>query len=286
MIAVRDAGPGGGNAGRRRLKKTRSKNMNTHFVRTSIHRFAGLAVVLAASIGLAQAADSTAVTRVYVVSVPAAQDHAFNVGIKAWEKCLKDHGTKQATAAYEAETGDMSRYLFLNEYSSWGAMDAHDAAGKACSATFGTAVLPHVGVAFSEVAMMNAKESYMPGGDPNPAPMLWADAYRIKAGQDAAFHNALRQFAAGATKSQWDAHFAGYDIAGSGQGGEDFVIVWPNKSWADSGQDPNPSADDMMAKVYGMAAAESMHQQFLASIAEHWSDAWSYNKDLSVTPGM
>ncbi|MFZ0500529.1 MAG: hypothetical protein WAU49_19060 [Steroidobacteraceae bacterium] len=260
--------------------------MNSHFVRASRYRLAGIAVVLAASMGVAQAADSTSVTRVYVVSVPAAHDHAFNVGVKAWEKCLRDHGRKQATLTYDAETGDMSRYLFLNEYSTWGAMDAHDAAGKACMGTFQTAVLPHVGAAFSEVAMLNAKESYMPAGDSDPAPMLWADAYRIKPGQDTAFHDALRQFAAGAAKIHWDANFAGYDIAGSGQGGEDFVIVWPNKSWADSGQDPSPSADDMMAKVYGMAAAESMHQQFLASIAEHWQDAWSYDKDLSLTPGM
>jgi hypothetical protein len=260
--------------------------MNTHFVRASIHRLAGLAVVLTASVGLAQAADSMAVTRVYVVTVPAAQDHAFNVGVKAWEKCLKDHGAKRATIAYDAETGDMSRYLFLSEYSTWAGMDAHEAAGKACMGTFGTAVLPHVGATFSEVAMLNAKASYLAGGDTEPAPMVWVDAYRIKAGQGPAFHEGLRQFAAGAAKTQWQGHFAGYDVAGSGQGGEDFVIVWPNKSWADSGQDPSPSADNMMAKVYGMAAAESMHQQFLASIAEHWSDAWSYDKDLSLTPAM
>ena len=260
--------------------------MNTHFVRASIHRLAGLAVVLTASVGLAQAADSMAITHAFIVSVPAAHDHAFNVGVKAWEKCLKDHGRKEATMAYDAATGDMSRYLFLNEYSTWGGMDAHDPADKACMATFETAVLPHVGAAFSEVAMLNAKASYMAAGDTEPAPMIWVDAYRIKAGQGPAFHEGLRQFAAGAAKTQWQGHFAGYDIAGSGQGGEDFVIVWPNKSWADSGQDPSPSGDNMMAKVYGMAAAESMHQQFLASIAEHWSDAWSYDKDLSLTPAM
>jgi hypothetical protein len=259
--------------------------MNPHFVRASKHRLAALAVVLAASVGLAQAADSMSITRVYVVEVPAAQDHAFNVGMKAWEKCLRDHGTKQATYAYSAETGDMSRYLFLNGYSAWGGMDAHEAADKACMGTFGTEVLPHVGAAFSEVAMLNAKESYVAADDPSPAPIIWVDAYRIKPGQDTAFSDGMQKFAAGAAKSHWDAHFAGYDIAGAGQGGEDFVLVWPGKSWADIGQDPSPSADDMMAKVYGMAAAESMHQRYLAAIAEHWSDAWSYNKDLSLIPG-
>lgn len=258
--------------------------MNSHFVRASKYRLAALAVVLAGSMGLAHA-DTPAVTRVYVVAVPAAQDHAFNVGVKAWEKCLKDHGTQEATVAYDAETGDISRYLFLNGYSSWGGMDAHDAAGKACMATFATDVLPHVGSAFSEIALLNAKETYNPGGDTGPAPMLWADVYRIKAGQETAFHNAMRQFAAAAAKTNWDGHFEGYDIEGSGHGGEDFVAIWPNKSWADTGQDTHPSADDMMAKVYGMAGAESMHQQYLAAIDEHWEDAWSYDKDLSVTLG-
>jgi hypothetical protein len=260
--------------------------MNIRQILSSRHQLAGFAAVLAASMGLAQAADLQPVTRVYVVTVPAAQDHAFNVGIKAWEKCLKDHGTKQVTYAYSAETGDMSRYLFLNGYATWGDMDAHDAAGKACSATFGTEVLPHVGQAFSEISLLNAKASYMPAGDAVPAPMLWADVYRIKEGQGQAFHDAAQQFAAAAAKTHWDAHFASYDIAGSGPGGEDFVVIWPNKSWADAGQDPNPAADDMMAKVYGMGAAESMHQAFLGSIADHWSDVWSYNKDLSVNAGM
>jgi hypothetical protein len=116
------------------------KKMNAHFVRASTCRLAAISVVLAASMGLARAADSMTITRVFVVSVPAAHDHAFNVGVKAWEKCLKDHGRKEATMAYDSETGDMSRYLFLNEYSTWGAMDAHDPADKACRATFETAV--------------------------------------------------------------------------------------------------------------------------------------------------
>jgi hypothetical protein len=259
--------------------------MNTYLIRASRRPLAGLAVALAAATGLAQAAAPSPVTRVYVVQVPPAQDHAFNVGMKAWEKCLRDHGTKQATYAYSAETGDITRYLFLNGYGNWAAMDTHEAAGKACGATFGTAVLPHVGTAFSEVAVLNAKASYMPGGDPDPAPMLWADVYRIKPGQGMAFYGGLEKFAAAAAKINWEGHFAGYESEGSGQGGENFVIIWPNKSWADIGQDPNPAADDMMAKVYGMDGAESMHQQFLAAIAEHWSDAWSYNADLSLIPG-
>lgn len=258
--------------------------MNIRAINRSMGRLAGLSLVLVGAMGFAQVASADPITRVYIVQVPPAQDHAFNVGVKAWEKCLRDHGTKDTTYAYDAETGDATRYVFLAEYSSWGGMDVHDAAGKACMGLFRSGVSPHFSGVVSDVAVPNAKDTYMPGGDPDPAPMIWVDAFRIKFGQAAAFNDALSKFAAAAAKTHWQGHFAGYDIEGGGQGSEDFVLVWPNKSWADIGTDPNPSAKAMMQSVYG-AAAQSMHQTFVQTVAEEWSDAWSYDKDLSVIPG-
>lgn len=249
-------------------------------------RLIGSALLLGAAIGLAQAAaPATTITRVYVVKVPPAQDHAFNEGVKAWDKCLREHGTNRTTYVYDSETGDVTRYLFLSVFTSWGAMDTRDPAGEPCLAIFTTSVQPHASHAFSEVSVLNAKDSYMPGGDPDPWPIMWVDAYRIKPGKGPAFNAALAQFAAAAAKSHWQGHFAGYDIEGGGKGAENFVLVWPNKSWADVGTDPSPSAKDMVTSVYGAAAAESSHQKFTDAIAEHWSDAWSYDKDLSLIPG-
>jgi len=258
--------------------------MKLHLIRPLKHSLAALAVLLAASMGLAQVAGAS-VTRVYVVVVPAAQDHAFNVGVKAWQKCLRAHGTKEATYAYDAETGDLSRYLFLNEYSTWGDMDAHDPAGKACLPTFRTAVLPHVGQAYSDVAELNAKDTYMPGEAAGPMPLMWVTAFRIKYGYGADFQNGMAKFAAAAAKIHWQGHFAAYDISGAGQGAEDFVVVWPNKNWADAGTEPSPSAKDMMYSVYGKAAADAMFEKYRNAIAEGWSDVWSYDKDLSLVPG-
>jgi hypothetical protein len=248
-------------------------------------RSIGSALLLATALGLAQAAAAGPVTRVFVVEVPPAQDHAFNQGMKGYEKCLRDHGAKHATYVYDAETGDVDRYLFLEQFSAWGGMDVHDPAGKACHALFGTAVLPHFSQAFSEVAELNAKDTYLPGGDADPTPIMWVDAYRIKAGQADQFRDALGMLAAAAAKAHWNAHFAGWDTDGAGAGGENFVLVWPNKSWADVGTDPSPSTKDLMTNTYGKAAAEANHQKFVDAIAEEWSDAWSYDKDLSYIPG-
>ncbi|HEY6517452.1 MAG TPA: hypothetical protein VIY50_15015 [Steroidobacteraceae bacterium] len=261
--------------------------MNVQAILALRPRLAGFVVVLAAAIGLAQAAAATTapVVRVFVVQVPSAQDHDFIVGVKTYEKCLSDHGTQQATYVYDAETGDLTRYLFLNEYSTWAGMDAHDAAGTACRDVFGTEVLPHVGQAFSQLAVLDPKDTYMPGGDPDPAPMLWVDSYRIKPGQGQEFNAAMQHLAAAAAKTHWEGRFAGYDIAAGGRGAQDFVQVWPNKSWADAGREPSPSPMKMVASVYGAASLKSGHRKFLATIAEHWSDTWSYDKDLSVIPG-
>lgn len=259
--------------------------MSIRAMRPSKCRLAGLGVVLAACLGVAQAAGAAPVTRVYVLVVPPPQNVAFSDGIKTWEKCLRDNGDKQAVIAYGAETGDLDRYLFLQEYGAWAAMDAHDPSDKTCAPVFRGAVFPHLTRGFSEVAELNAKDSYMPGGDADPPPMMWVDAFRIKRGQTQAFHDAVAKFTAAAAKTHWPQHFAGYDINGSGQGGEDFVVVWPNKSWADIGQEPKPSVKQLMESVYGKRAAAANHKKFLATFAEEWSDVWTYDKELSFTPG-
>lgn len=242
-------------------------------------------VLLAAVLAAAQAAAAAPVTRVFVVEVPPAQDQAFNQGLKSYEKCLRERGARHATYVYDSETGDTDRYLFLEHYGAWGGMDSRDPAGKACRSVFDSDMLPHFSRSFSEIAVLNAKDTYMPGGDADPTPIMWVEAYRIKVGKADDFRDALGMLAGAAAKAHWDAHFSGWDIDGAGQGGEDFVLVWPNRSWAEVGHDPSPSAKDLMTSTYGKAAAEANHQKFLGAIAEHWSDAWSYDKDLSFIPG-
>jgi hypothetical protein len=194
--------------------------MNFHLIRPLKRSLAGLSLVLAASLGLAPMAGATSLSRVYVIVVPPAQDHAFNVGVKVWERCLRAHGNKQATYVYDSQTGDLSRYLFLNHHDTWASMDAFPgSADKACQASFESQVLPHVAHAYSEIAELNDKDTYMPASDSGPDAILWVDGFRIKVGQAAAFHDGLAKFAAAAAKTHWMGHFAGWDIDASGQGG-------------------------------------------------------------------
>jgi len=115
--------------------------------------------------------------------------------------------------------------------------------------------------------------------------MMWVVAYRIKPGQRQTLNDALAKLATAAAKTHWGAHFAGYDIQGSGQGAENFVLVWPNRSWADIGQAPKLSDTEVIASVYGKAAARANQKRLLATIADYWTDAWQYQQGLSYIPG-
>jgi len=256
-------------------KATRKKNLVPALITVA---------AAAASVGLSTPALAAEVTRIYVVEVPAPKDHAFREGVVAWHACERANGNHSSVLVYDAETGDVGRYAFLDVGTDWAQMDRKNPAEKACSALFRDSVLPNVSSATSEILQENSKLSYMPGGDPDPAPMVWVNAFRIKPGHGDEFHAGLEKFAAAAAKTRWQGHFTGYDVMGAGAGGEDFLLVWPNKNWADIGTDPNPSIKDMMNSVYGKSAAEASHKRFFDSVAADWADAWSYDKTLSATP--
>ena len=70
--------------------------------------------------------------------------------------------------------------------------------------------------------------------------------------------------AAAADKTKWYATWDAMGIIAGGRGVADYHMVWPNKSWAEMGEDPSPSAKAMMEHVYGKAAALANRKQIMA----------------------
>jgi hypothetical protein len=125
---------------------------------------AAAAVVLTGALGLGRARAAESVTEVFVVQVSPAMDQAFREGVKTWEECLTQHGETRKIEAYDAASGDLDRYAFIEAHATWGGLDVHSAAGKACQATFSADVNPYTTDAGSEFLQPNAKVTYMPGG--------------------------------------------------------------------------------------------------------------------------
>jgi hypothetical protein len=80
-------------------------------------------------------------------------------------------------------------------------------------------------------------------------------------------------------------HFMGFDVFGSGEGGEEFLVSSPSNTWAEAGEDPAPAPAKMMDEVYGKRAAEANYAMMMNCIAADWADTWEYDKDLSLIPG-
>ena len=179
---------------------------------------------------------------------------------------------------YDAETGDLSHYAFL--YRGHGSPRS---VAEGLQGVFRSHVLPYVEGTYSDLLVPNAKMSHVTGSEPEPAPLAWVTVFRIKPGQSQAFHAFAEKYAAAAAKIHWEAEFQSYDVIGSGHGGADFIVVAPNKNWADAGTDAKPTAKQMMRSVYGKSKADAMHQRFIETIADQSSSVWSYDKQLSFS---
>lgn len=243
-----------------------------------------LGLILASGLVVAQAADSGGVIRDYQVIVPPPRDHAFREGMKHWERCLRDHGSSQTIYAYDAETGNQSRYAFVVPHSSWAELGQHTAAGKACQDTFDRSVAPHVTGVVSVIRQADPKASYDPDNSPATTALWWVEDYRIKPGKYRQFLGIAHAFAAAAAKTSWQVHFKGYEVIGGGEGSPQFMLVFPNKSWAEAGMKPNPSTRKMMNSVYGKTAAAALSHNLHRLIRDDWGSLWSYDKDLSWLP--
>jgi len=243
-----------------------------------------LAAMLVCSVAAAQPAEPGSVIRDYDIIVAPPQDHAFREGMKHWEKCLRDHGSSQAIYAYDAETGNQNRYAFLLPHSSWAEIGRHTAAGKACQETFVRSVLPHFTGGVSTIMQVDSKASYDPENSPPTTALWWVQDYRIKPGKYREFLGIAHAFAAAAAKTSWEVHFHGYEVVGGGKGSPQFLLTFPNKSWAEAGMKPNPSTRKMMDSVYGKTAATAVFHKLFHVIRDDWSSVWSYDKELSLVP--
>ena len=130
--------------------------------------------------------------------------------------------------------------------------------------------MAHISKAMSWVAQYMPKLSHVDAKGGIPAYVFVANI-KLKPGHGPAFEEALGKFAAAADKIKWDGYWFTQQVVAVGHGAPDYNMVWPNKSWAEIGQDPNPSAKALMESAYGKAGAAANRKQYLDAIEHSWS---------------
>ncbi|OOG56842.1 hypothetical protein [Rhodanobacter sp. C03] len=228
----------------------------------------------------------THVIRDYTDTVAPADQQAYEAGVKSYNQCLGQHGFKYAWVALLHETGDTYRYSYISDPSTWETFDAMHTAGKACDQTWRTEVNPHLKSETSAFLEPMPELTYMPGGMPKTSALTEVTYFKLKPGHDAseAFTSVARKIAAAAEKSKWSEHFMIAKVKDGDQGAPDFMVVSFSRSWADFGEDANPTLWKMVENTYGKEDAAALRKSLNDAIQDVSSHVDSYSADLTYQP--
>ena len=247
-----------------------------------------LALTAASSV-LAAEANKAVVNRDWTDSVEPAQQQAYEAGQKAFNQCMREHGVKFNLLAVTHETGDTYEYSYVTGPYTWADFDAMDVATKPCDATWRAQGNPHLKGETSAFMVDKPDMSHMPAGWDKQPPPVFLDiiSETLKPGHDAdaAFTAAVKKIAAAAEKSQWPYYFRVLQVRGGDDGAPDYLLVLPQKSWADYGAEANPSLWKMVEGVYGKADTDALRKSLNDSVKDSSSHVDRYDADLSYLPG-
>ncbi|MBN8737300.1 MAG: hypothetical protein J0H27_13665 [Xanthomonadales bacterium] len=246
------------------------------------------ALELAAVTGaFAAEANQAVANRDFTDTVAPSDQQAYEAGVKAWNQCLRDHGSKYAWTAWVHETGDVYSYSYVTGPHTWADFDTMHDADKACSETWRTQANPHLKSETSAFMVDQPDMSYMPKDWATQAQPALIDVtyFTLQHGHAAhtAFTDAAKKIAAAAAKSKWPYHFRFLEIQAGGEDAPDYILVLPNKSWADYGAEANPSLWKMVESVYGKADTDALRKSLSDAIKKSSEHIDSYNADLSYT---
>jgi hypothetical protein len=164
-----------------------------------------LALASVASVQAAEAAKAN-IMRVYSDSVAPADQLAYEAGVKSYNKCLSEHGSKVGWTAWSHETGDVYQYSFVSAPVAWGTLDEMHAQDQPCSAVWQSAANPHLKSESSAFLELKPDMSYTSKDDTAASNRLMqVTLFKLKRGHQSYvdFMAVVKKIGAAATKSSW-----------------------------------------------------------------------------------
>lgn len=234
----------------------------------------------------AQAADKANLVRLYDHVVAPAQQQAYELGVKAFFRCLHQHGYKYAWHAWNHETGDTGNYSYVSSFVTWADVD-NMRTSPACDGTYVATVQPHVQSEYSSFARRLPKLSHMSQGMQPTPKLMGVTTFTLKPGRaaDQAFMHAVETLTAAANKANWPGHYMFFRVIDGGAGAPDYVLIGRfSQSWADYGTDVHPPFWKMVDGVYGKRKTAELRKTINDSIAKVEAHVDRYNAGLSYNP--
>lgn len=250
-----------------------------------------MAAALAISTGTHAAdANRALVTIEYTDTVAPAEMQAYEAGIKAYVKCLREHRVTFNEYAVSHATGqDTYQVSFEREPMTWAKRDELGGEYRPCKPIFNTQVDPHLYSESAAVLMEQPTMSHVAFSAMHQVPpqVLHVFNYTLKSGPaaQAAFAAAMKKIATAAAKTKWPYYWDMVAIEGGGEGAPDYQLVIGSKDWAEAGAEPDLSLWKMVAKAYGQSEADAIRESLDGAI-ERISDHFDrYSAELSYIAG-
>jgi hypothetical protein len=247
------------------------------------------ALLALAGVASVQAAGTAQpnIMRVYTDSVAPADQLAYEAGVKSFNKCLAEHGSKVTWTAWSHETGDTYQYSYVSEPVTWADFDGMHVQDQPCTAVWQSAANPHMKSETSAFMEVKPEISYTGKDDMGATNRLMGvTLLKLKRGHEAHedFMAVAKKIAAAAAKTNWSNHYTFVEVMAADRGAPDFIVTGTAKNWADYGKDPDQPMWKMVEGAYGKADAAAMRKSLTGAIEESWSHVDSRNNDLTYTP--
>lgn len=233
---------------------------------------------------IAATAEKGLVSRVYNDTVAPADQVAYEAGVKAYNKCLGEHGVKQAWTAWNHETGNTYLYSFVSGPHTWATFDAMHETSKPCDDAWRTQANPHLKSEVSAFLVVLPEASHMAKEEPKPA-LMTVTFFKLKHGREAndAFMDGIKKINAAAEKTNWSNHYVFQRVRAGDTVFPDYILVSQSKDWADFGTDANPTLWKMVEGVYGKADTDALRKSINDAIEDISTHVNSYNADLTYS---
>jgi hypothetical protein len=250
---------------------------------------AGLAVSVITS-AYAANAGKTLVTIEYTDTIAPAEMPSYVAGIKAYIRCLREHGVNFNEYAVDHVTGrNTYKISYYRQPMTWAQRDELGSESGPCKGTFNTQVDPHLKSESGAVMVDEPEMSHLPARGENqaPPPFLHIFNYTLKSGPapNAAFFDAVKKIAAAAVKLKWPYYWDAVAIEGGGEGAPEYQLAIGGGNWAEVGTECNPALWKMVANAYGQTEADIIRKSLDESIAKVSDHFDKYNAQLSYIAG-